>query len=162
MKKITTRKFKDGKMKTMKELIGSYRGYEYKLKIVGYSISDRKVDKPMTRDRKLESPLHTMVHQCGYVRLKPVDYYLPDQTDWIYTDDEVDEWFLYYYGDIDDITFDRKDDFSVGNGRWIGIDFAHYQHLINPASYIDVVKALKKIIDTIIKARQELSKKEAI
>ena len=160
MKKITTRKFKDGKMKTMKELSGSYRGYEYKLKIVGYSISDRKVDKPMTRNRKLESPLHTMVHQCGYVRLKPVDYYLPKQDDWY--DEDDNGVFLYYYGDIDEITFDREDDFYIGNGRWIGIDFAHYQHFINPASYIDVIKALRKIIDTIIKARQERSKKEAI
>lgn len=160
MKKITTRKFKDGKMKTMRELIGSYRGYEYKLKIVGYSTSDRKVDKLMTRDRKLESPLHTMIHQCGYVRLKPVDYYLPKQDDWY--DEDKDGVFLYSCGDIDEITFDREDDFYIGDGRWIGIDFAHYQHFINPASYIDVIKALRKIIDTIIKARQELSKKEAM
>lgn len=50
MKKITTRKFEDGKMKTMKELTGSYRGYEYKLKIIGYSISNRKVDKAEEND----------------------------------------------------------------------------------------------------------------
>lgn len=160
MKKITTRKFKDGKMKTMKELIGSYRGYEYKLRIVGYSFSDRKVEKPMTRNRKLESPLHTMVHQCGYVRLKPVDYYLPKQDDWY--DEDDNGVFLSLYEDIDEITFDRVDDFYIGDGRWIGIDFAHYQHFINPASYIDVVKALRKIIDTIIKAREERIKKEAI
>lgn len=160
MKKITTRKFKDGKMKTMKELIGSYRGYEYKLKIVGYSTSDRKVDKLMTRNRKLESPLHTMVHQCGYVRLKPVDYYLPKQDDRY--DEDDNGVFLYFYGDIDEITFDREDDFYIGDGRWIGIDFAHYEHYVNPASYIDVIKALRKIIDTIIKVRQERSKKEAI
>ena len=160
MKKITTRKFKDGKMKIMRELTGSYRGYEYKLKIVGYLITDRKVDKPMTRNRKLESPLHTMIHQCGYVRLKPVDYYLPKQDDW-YGEDE-DGVFLSLYADIDEITFDREDDFYIGDGRWIGIDFAHYQHFINPASYIDVIKALRKIIDNIIKARQELSKKEEI
>lgn len=160
MKKITTRKFRDGKMKTMKELTGSYRGYEYKLKIVRYLISDRKVDRPITRDRKLEAPLHTMVHQCGYVRLKPVDYYLPKQDDWY--DEDDNGVFLSLYEDIDEITFDRVDDFYIGDGRWIGIDFAHYQHFINPASHIDVVKALKKIIDTVIKARQELSKKEAI
>lgn len=106
-----------------------------------------------------ESPLHTMIHQCGYVRLKPVDYYLPKQDDWYDEDNGV---FLYSYGDIDEITFDREDDFYIGDGRWIGIDFAHYQHFINPASYIDVIKALRKIIDTIIKVRQKLSKKEAI
>lgn len=160
MKKITTRKFKDGKMKTMKEFTGSYRGYEYKLKILGYSISDRKVDKPMSRNRKLELPLHVMVHQCGYVRLKPVDYYLPKQDDWY--DEDDNGVFLSSYGDIDEITFDRKDDFYIGNGRWIGIDFAHYQHFVNPASYLDVIKALRKIIDTIIKARKEHSKKEVM
>ena len=160
MKKITTRKFKDGKMKTMKEFTGSYRGYEYKLKIITYSFSDRKVDKLVTRDRRLELPLHTMIHQCGYVRLKPVDYYLPKQDDW-YDEDESGV-FLSSYGDIDEITFDREDDFYVGTGRWIGIDFAHYQHFVNPASYIDVKKALRQIIDTIIKARKEHSKKEVI
>ena len=113
MKKITTRKYQDGKMKIMRELTGSYRGYEYKLRIVKYSISDRKVDKLMTRDRKLESPLHTMIHQCGYVRLKPVDYYLPKQDDWY--DEDVNGVFLYSYGDIDEITFDSEDDFYIGD-----------------------------------------------
>ena len=161
MKKITTRKFKDGKMKTMKEFTGSYRGYEYKLKIITYSISDRKVDKSITRYRKLESPLHTMVHQCGYVRLKPVDYYLPKQDDWFYEGEE-DVVLLSFYGDIDEITFDREDDVYVGNGRWIGIDFAHYEHFVNPASYIDVIKALKKIIDVIIDVRHGINRKENI
>lgn len=161
MKKITTRKFKDGKMKTMKELTGSYRGYEYKLKIVGYSISNRKVDKAEDRIRRLELPLTNMIHQCGYVRLKPVDYYLPKQDDWFYEGEE-DVVLLSFYGDIDEITFDREDDFYVGNGRWIGIDFAHYEHFVNPASYIDVIKALRKIIDAIIDARHGINRKENI
>ena len=161
MKKITTRKFKDGKMKTMKELTGSYRGYEYKLKIVGYSISNRKVDKAENINRRLELPLSNMVHQCGYVRLKPVDYYLPKQDDWFYEGEE-DVILLSFYGDIDEITFDREDDFYVGNGRWIGIDFAHYEHFVNPASYIDVIKALKKIIDVIIDVRHGINRKENI
>lgn len=160
MKKITTRKFKDGKMKRMEEFTGNYRGYEYKLKIVSFSLSKRKFYKTETRTRRLELPLSNMSHQCGYIRLKPVDYYLSKQDDYYYEGE--DAIMLSSYGDIDDITFDRVDDFYIGDGRWIGIDFAHYQHFINPASYIDVVKALRKIIDTIIKARKEHSKKEVI
>ena len=158
MKKITTRKFKDGKMKTMKELTGSYRGYEYKLKIVSYSISKRKINKSYTKDRKLELPLSNMVHQCAYVRLKPVDYYLPNQTDWIY--DENDSLFLDVHNDIDEITYDRTE-CGLGSGRWIGIDFAHYQHFVNPASYLDAIKSIKKVIDTIIITR-ETNKKEKV
>lgn len=160
MKKITTRKFKDGKMKTMKELIGSYRGYEYKLRIISYSISKRKIYKVDNKVLKVKLPLSNMLHQCGYVRLKPVDYYLPKQDGWY--DEDDNGVFLSSYGDIDEITFDRKDDFHIGNGRWIGIDFAHYKHFINPASYLDVIKALRKIIDTIIKAREEHSRKEVM
>ena len=159
MKKITTRKFKDGKMKRMEEFTGNYRGYEYKLKIVSFSLSKRKFYKTETRTRRLELPLSNISHQCGYIRLKPVDYYLPNQTDWRY-DEEDDRLFLDSYGDIDEITYDRTG-CNLGTGRWIGIDFAHYQHFVNPASYIDVVKALKKIIDTIITAR-ETNKKEKV
>lgn len=159
MKKITTRKFKDGKMKTMKEFTDSYRGYEYKLRIVSYSISKRKINKSYTKARRLELLLSNMIHQCGYIRLKPVDYYLPNQTDWIYYED--DRVFLDSYGDIDEITYDRTE-CDLGTGRWIGIDFAHYQHFVNPASYIDVVKALRKIIDTIIIAREENKKEKVI
>ena len=159
MKKITTRKFKEGKMKTMKEFTGNYRGYEYKLKKVSFSLSKRKFYKTETRNRRLELPLSNMLHQCGYIRLKPVDYYLPNQTDWIY-DKEDDRVFLDSYGNIDEITYDRIE-CDLGTGRWIGIDFAHYRHFINPASYIDVVKALRKIIDTIIIVR-EANKKEKV
>ena len=158
MKKITTRKFKDGKMKRMEEFTGNYRGYEYKLKIVSFSLSKRKFYKTETRNRRLELPLSNMSHQCGYIRLKPVDYYLPKQDDYYYEGEEA--IMLSSYGDIDEITYDRTE-CELGTGRWIGIDFAHYQHFVNPASYIDVVKALKKIIDTIIIAR-ETNKKEKV
>ena len=158
MKKITTRKFKEGKMKTMKEFTDSYRGYEYKLRIVSYSLSKRKIYKIDNKILKVKLPLSNMLHQCGYIRLKPVDYYLPNQTDWIYDKERM--LFLDNYGDIDEITYDRTY-CDLGTGRWIGIDFAHYQHFINPASYINVVKALRKIIDTIIIVR-EANKKEKV
>ena len=161
MKKITTRKFKDGKMKTMKEFTGSYRGYEYKLRIVSFSVSKRKSYRSVTKREQLTLPLSNLVHQCAYVRLKPVDYYLPDQTDWIYAGDEVESLFLYAYGAIDEITYDRTYT-DLGTGRWIGIDFAHYQHFVNPASYIDAIKSIKKVIDAIITAREANNKEKVV
>ena len=161
MKKITTRKFKEGKMKTMRELTGSYRGYEYKVKIVSSLIFDRKIYESETKERKLDYPLSNLVHQCGYVRLKPIDYYLPNQTDWL-CEDGKEKIYLNNYGyDIDEITYDRTDTY-LGSGRWIGIDFAHYQHFVNPASYLDVIKALRKIIDTIIIARETNGKEKVV
>ena len=158
MKKITNRKFKDGKMKKVLNLEGSYRDYEFRI-VVRNTMAYTNDTSRMSKRYKaiLEFPTHKFVYQCAYVKLKPQDNYLPDQTDW-YSNMENGS-FLYT---DEEITYDSENS-PLGSGRWIGVDFAHFWHLYNcPASYTDALKAVRNIIDEIIKLREENGKEKVV
>lgn len=148
------RRYKKAKFQEHRELKGSYRNYRFKIDYINHFFNDRRCIRrayrhnPESRDIM---PAYLMIYSVGYVRLKPCDGYLLNQAALVA--------YHYPFNTLIDapgveISYDETDNNYTGKGRWVGFALnSFYDTYINPASYVDAIKAIKKVIDNIIELR---------
>lgn len=148
------RRYKKAVLQEHREAKGSYRNYRFKIDYINHYVDDhrssRRAFRYHERDLKV-MPAYHMVYSVGYIRLKPRDGYLLNQT--------ALEAYLYpSKGLVDvpgiDISYDDTDNTYTGKGRWIGFALNSFHNTyIEPTSYVDAIKYVKKVIDKLIELR---------
>lgn len=148
------RKYKDALFQEHREAKGSYRNYRFKIGYINHFLNDRRCDRRAFRhhgDDLKVMPAYYMVYSVGYVRLKPCDGYLLNQAAL-----GAYKYPFNYLVDVPgiDISYDETDNNYTGKGRWIGFALNSFHNTyIEPMSYIDAIKYVKKVIDKLIELR---------
>ena len=148
------RRYKKAKCKEHREAKGSYRNYRFKIGYINHFLNDHRCDSRAFRyhrDDLKVMPAYYMVYSVGYVRLKPCDGYLLNQAAL-----GAYKYPFNYLVDVPgiDISYDETDNNYTGKGRWIGFALNSFHNTyIEPMSYIDAIKYVKKVIDKVIELR---------
>lgn len=148
------RRYKKALFQEHREAKGSYRNYRFKIGYINHFLNDHRCDRRAFRyhrDDLKVMPAYYMVYSVGYVRLKPCDGYLLNQAAL-----GAYKYPFNYLVDVPgiDISYDETDNNYTGKGRWIGFALNSFHNTyIEPMSYIDAIKYVKKVIDKVIELR---------
>ena len=151
------RRYKKSVLQEHRELKGSYRNYRFKIDYMNHFVNDKRCVRRAYRSKTVKGlkvmPAYYYIYSVGYVKLKPCDYNLLNQEDLgihkVPFNCMVDVLGI-------DISYDRTDNSHTGKGRWIGFALdSFYDTYIRPASYVDTIKYVKKVIDNLIELRGE-------
>ena len=148
------RKYKEALFQEHREAKGSYRNYRFRIGYINHYIDDHRCVRKAFRyhrDDLKVMPAYYMVYSVGYVRLKPCDGYLLNQA-------ALGAYKYPFNCLVDvpgiDISYDETDNRYTGKGRWIGFALNSFHNTyIEPMSYIDAIKYVKKVIDKLIELR---------
>ena len=149
------RRYKKAVFQEYRKIEGSYRNYRFKIDYINQYINDRRSIRRAYR-RKTEGvkviPPYLTVYSVGYIKLKPCNHYLMNQTD-LNAHSHVFNSLVNVPGI--DISYDETDNHHTGKGRWIGFALnSFYDTYIGHVSYIDAIKYVKKVIDDLIELRE--------